>query len=157
VICVRDGKEVVAKKITRDNLVRPAFHYDRDTEPTSIAEARAKATGTYGPMQLYQGDDKAPAYLPRRGQEFDNDKIKLAGPPSAPLPERPAPVENREVKYWLTRIKAIEALVDMGVFDDGRRSEEDLGFVDLLMNGRDRIEYDEIVEAAKKALVSKRL
>jgi len=150
VICVRDGKEVVAKKITRDNLVRPAFHYDRDTEPTSIAEARAKATGTFGPMQLWESDDKAPAYIPRKGQDFDNSKITLAGPPSAPAPERAAPVENRDVKYWLTRIQTIQALVELGVLESGKLSEGDLGFVDFVMSGRERVEYDEVVEAAKR-------
>lgn len=153
VICVRDGKEVIAKKVTRDNLVRPAFHYKRDSEPTSIAEARMKATGTDDqPMKLWESasNEKAPAYLPRRGEQFDNSKIKLEGPPPAKEPEPYRPAPQRDVTYWLTRLEAMRALVDLGAFSEGRRSEEDLNFINLLMNGRGKIEYDEVSEAAKK-------
>ncbi len=159
VICVRDGKEAIAKKITRDNLVRPAFHYKDDTEPTSIAEAReqAKATGTYGPMKLYENDAAAPAYLPRKGEAFDNSKIALDGPPQERQPEKPAEPARpqREVKYWLTRQEAIGAMVALGMFETGRRSEQDLAFVDLLMNGREKIEYDELAEAANRFKAAK--
>ena len=151
VICVRDGQEVVAKKITRDNLVRPAFSYPQGGEPTSIAEARAKATGTYGPLKLWDSDDKAPAYIPRKGEGFDNAKIKLTGPESQPESlERPAPPQ-REVSRWLTRNGAIGVLIELGFFAPGRRSDAEIVWVDGLMAGRAQIEEDEIRATVRRS------
>jgi hypothetical protein len=147
------------------DVVRPAFHFD-DREPTNVEEARerAKMTGTYGDMRLWQTDTAAPAYLPRQGTPFDNSKIRLE-PPAVSTPESSATEtmparRNRDPgPLLISCIAAVHLLKAEKFFGEGSLTPEEIEWRDKLMkeygvtkkDGEMRIDEDEVIAAMKKA------
>jgi hypothetical protein len=72
------GKDEVEVARAQENNVRPAFHCPQEPrDRTSVEEARerAQSTGTNGPLRLWEADKAAAAYLPRKGEAFDDARI----------------------------------------------------------------------------------
>ncbi len=147
-----------------DNVVRPAFHYE-DREPTNVEEARerAKATGTYGDLKLWESDTTTPAYLPRRGEPFDNSKIKL----EPPAKEEPVAAEPAAPSLWnrapgprlISRSAAAKLLKEEGFFGEAGLTDEEVAWRDEIMSSRGKpnkdgelvIDEDEVIAAMKNA------
>ena len=144
----------------RDNLVRPAFSYPREQgEQTSVDLARAAAQGAdHSGIKLFATDERAPAYLPRRGQDFDDSRIaekwvETAGQskienPKSKIEMRPSFAPER----WLSYFEAIEELRASGFFQRGEKlSDAEKLWLKDLMAGRKEIAETELKERVRMA------
>jgi hypothetical protein len=106
---VRGAKEVEVAEV-RDNIVRPAFSYDREEKPaTATDQARARAgEQDYGGIKLWDGDAPKQAYLPRKGEEFDETRIAEKTIETDAGESRPSFATER----WLNYFAAVSELQD---------------------------------------------
>ncbi|MBI4528188.1 MAG: hypothetical protein HY695_30715 [Deltaproteobacteria bacterium] len=128
VIAEFGGKEVEAVRV-HENIARPAFRYS-ETPSTSVEEARARAAtaGTHGPLKLWETDRAAPAYMPRKGEPFDNSKIAEKIVETADGGSRPSFVPE----IWLIYEQAAQWLRQEG-FRNSQMSEAESAWLRALI------------------------
>jgi hypothetical protein len=143
VIAEFGGEEVDAVRV-RENIARPAFHYPQ-IPPTSVEEARARAaaTGTHGPLKLWDAGVPTPVYIPRRGEAFDNSRIaEKARPDGSP---------SFAPEGWFDDVQATFLMKEHGFFEgEENQKESDLAWLKALMNGREKIGKSELVAAIEE-------
>lgn len=108
VTAVRGAKEIEVAELRRADIVRPAFSYDREEKPAPATDqARARANGQdYGGIKLWDGDGSAgspqarQAYLPRRGEKFDDTRIAEKTVETDAGKRRPSFAAERYLSYF---------------------------------------------------------
>jgi hypothetical protein len=122
-------------------IVRPAFSYSREErEPIAVEAARAAADQKYENIKLYSTDPGKTAYLPRKGEEFEEKRIA----------EKKVETESGSSRFsfaperWLTYVQAAIELKAEGFFNDGQLSEANKAWLRALMNGREKISETEL-------------
>lgn len=144
VFAVRGAVEVELRELA--TVARPAFHYDREEkEVTTVDEIRRRASARdYTGIKLWATDDRRPAtaYLPRKGQSFNDRRISEKSRPDG------SPSFAPEIWHEDWRAAAI-ALMHAGLIEmpitDG-----DKAWIIGLMAARERISHTELRAALEK-------
>lgn len=161
VTAVRGAKEIEVAELRRADIVRPAFNYDRPSTSSGQAEdrmpatdqARARAAGRdYGGIKLWDGDGSAgspqarQAYLPRRGETFDDKRIAEKSVETAEGARRPSFAAER----WLSYVEAARELQNEEFLSKPMTMAEQ-AWLRGIFNGREKIAETELRAAVAAA------
>ncbi|HWP58990.1 MAG TPA: hypothetical protein VNL14_13945 [Candidatus Acidoferrales bacterium] len=131
-------------------IVRPAFSYPREErEATAVEAARAAAADqSYPGMKLYSTDPGRTAYLPRKGEAFDEKRIAEKTVIGADGKERPGFSAEKQ----LNKFEIILRLKSHGLIVNSPPSSAERFWVDSIMKGREQIGESELNRIVAEAL-----
>jgi len=135
VFAVRGAEDVKCREV-RESIVRPAFHYAQQFEPTTVETERARVANVvrHGRIKLWDTDMANPAFLPRTGQPFDTTRIAE----KTVQDENGSPRLSFAPEKWRTRAQAAAWLREEG-FRKRPMTEEENAWVDQLMAERGKV------------------